>query len=191
MIEFHGVHLDPRTLNAVYEQDEIDLAARLFRPDDRILLAGCGSGLLAATIAATVKPQALITVEPHRALAQLVRDNVRVHGAPLTVLDGALGTAPGHATYGGGDCWATSHIGAALGEQVEVIPMPDLIAEHRITALCLDVEGAEYDLLPTAPGGVTAALIELHHPPRAVPLPFATTLTPIRDGITLQWGRAR
>lgn len=189
MIEFHGVYLDPRTLCGVYEQDEIDMAARLFQPTDRILLAGCGSGLLAATIAATVKPSLLVCLEPNRSLSQLVRENVRVNGEPLYIIDGAVGSDPGTTRLGGGDCWATNRTGVDVGEEVPVIALNDLIYAYGLNALCLDIEGAEYDLLAAVPPEITAALVELHRPPEFIPFDFPTTTTLIRSGVALQWGR--
>lgn len=190
MIEFHGVWLDPRTLNSVYEQEEIDIAASLFRPTDRILLAGCGSGLLAATIAAVVKPAALICVEPNPAMAQLVRDNVRVNAAPLYIVETALGAKSGRAILGGGDCWATHAVGADVGEEVSVSALANMVSAYEINALCLDVEGAEYELLADGlPPGIDTALVELHRPPETVSLPFPTVVTPSRVVSALQWGR--
>lgn len=156
MIDFHGVRLEDSVLetgliDGTYEPQEMDLADRLFTAGDRVVVAGCGMGWLAAWIARTVGPGNVLGVEPLPHLVELVRQNVAVDGVPLTVRHGAL-TPNGEPVevLENPDCWALTRTDrwsiVSDGLYAPGVHLRPLQATGW-DCLALDVEGAEVDLL--------------------------------------------
>jgi len=153
-IDFHGVRLGDDALTyalGTYEPQEMSLADQLFEAGDRVVVAGCGMGWLAAWIARRVGPANVLGVEPLAHLVELVRQNVEVDGVPLAVRHGAL-TPGGTAVEVREDpeCWALTRTRPwnIVSEGVWA-PGVDLrpLQAAGWDCLALDIEGGEVDVL--------------------------------------------
>ena len=154
-MRFHGARMTVNggevvRVSSDSEGFEVLAALGTFSEKDRVLVAGGGSGWLAAWIAAT--SAYVLVLEPLEHWADAIADNVAVEGTPIDVLCGALGLENGEATLHVANDWQESHVGAARESdkgtvRVPVYAVDELVDDHNINALSLDVEGAEYELL--------------------------------------------
>ncbi len=151
-----------------YEAGERGFLEDLLRPDDIVLDLGTGLGLVAATAAR--HSAKVISVEAQPDLLPLIRetwalnsiDNAHlVHGIATTE------TGPPAPYYVRGDFWASSFEPDSRPyireEQVACLALSDLLAEHKPTVICCDIEGAELTLFDTADlSGIRAVIVETH-----------------------------
>lgn len=167
-IEFHGVVVDPASVEAAWEPEETAMLRQVIRPGQRALVAGGGFGWLACVTAAIVGVDNVTVFEPQPALATILGHNIRVDGRPLRVQRLALSD-----TTGGGWLWEHPYWAAAsLSRDKEAhgrkIPVPTLalaeaVKTYNATALVLDIEGAEWAALRSLDfSAIQAAVVEVH-----------------------------
>lgn len=179
-LHFHGAVLTVDEsgqvvrVDASEKQPAINMALTLFTGQDRVLVAGCGMGWVAARIAGVAG--AVIAYEANPTLADLALTNVYDEEARLDVRPAALGLNDGWATLQLSSYWPESHLVDLPGvvprlepPQIVTVPVRDISAvvlEEAINALALDVEGAEHDLFlgisDQALGNIQKILLELH-----------------------------
>ena len=178
---------------------EFDEALDLAGPDARFIVDAGGYIGLTSILFAKRFPQAqVVCLEPSKENFLLARRNC----APfpnITVLNCALGAETGRESLwnrGTGQWGFTTSPGGGIDEavqmeQVEVVSLPDLLAEHgaqRIDLFKLDVEGAEYELFQTSSEWIDACkvlVVELHERIR----PGVTAL--YAEAIRNRWESAR
>jgi len=121
------------------------------RPDDRVIDIGANVG--AFCIRASRSSHHIIAVEP--VTASLLRQNIRLNGVPVRVIEGAIGNGnPIKISW----------------DDVEVIsPSYPLIKIIEMAGGCdflkCDCEGAEWQIVPEDLEGVRRIEMELHLPP--------------------------
>lgn len=156
-ITYYGLTIPPELHDGLIAQvDPIEwqLIKQYLRPDDRVVVAGGGQGAQAALIAAVVGPENVVAYEPNRPMAIRARDQIRVAGQRLDIRHAALATISGEVLFYHSGAWPASSIVSAMVHDpigTYIVPAVDIVTaveERAATFLALDVEGAEYDLLP-------------------------------------------
>jgi FkbM family methyltransferase len=179
-IDFMGLSIDtinrPGTLHIANVESSIDFdetafALEHFQQGDRILIAGGGMGGQAALVASKFGPESVVVVEPNPLLVRLLRGELRVRGKQLDIRQAALWTRDStQEFYIADDNWPASSLLSGQspnerGVSVETLDTNRLIAEESITALILDVEGAEKDIVPYLDiPKLRAMVVEAHGP---------------------------
>lgn len=154
-----------------YEHQEADAILAHLRPGDRFMDLGAGIGFLCALAARVIGADAVTGVEAVPDTLTLARENLAANrlGA-VRLVHGAV-TAGAAATVEFGQrpaFWASALQGAegwpanAQVIRVPAHPLASLLAEHRPSVLCCDIEGAELDVLATDLSGVRLVVVELH-----------------------------
>jgi Protein-L-isoaspartate(D-aspartate) O-methyltransferase (PCMT) len=168
MISFHGCEIPYNLITnghvrGTFEQLEMDAARELFTHGDRVVVAGAGTGWLLACIAEQVGAENVLGVEPIRALARLVEQDVAVNGTPLRCRWAAI-TPGGKSSCAHVDPrnWAKTTVGGGLGAHVPGVALTAL-QNLEYDCLALDIEGGEAEVL-TGPAlaGIRKLLLELH-----------------------------
>ena len=123
------------------------------RPDDRLII-DAGANIGAFTLYCLLRaPQAfVIAIEPASDSCQRLRDLILRHGFAnrCTVHQAALGDAPGTTTI---EMQAGSQfrVSGRGGIEIPAVTLDSIAAPHEtVDLLKIDVEGAEYDVLPAA-----------------------------------------
>jgi FkbM family methyltransferase len=142
-------------------------------------------------------PDARITcVEASPTVVRTLRANVA--GLDVEVLHAAVAAQPGTITfYESDDTWAGStSVTSDRPVEVEAVTLDDLLARTGADLVKIDVEGAEFDVLPSATRLADAATYmgEIHATPadprtRAILDRFADATTEDCGGVTLFTGR--
>jgi FkbM family methyltransferase len=169
IIDFHGAVLDfdlitDESVGSRYESQEVEQALDLFAAGDRVVVAGAGTGWLAAVIAAIVGPKNVLCIEPIAHLSRLVEQNVAVDGVPLRCEYGALTPdgMPAALSYNQ-ENWALSNTLGSGHIRVPGLRLIDVL-ERGYDCVALDVEGLEGELLTeSVASGLRKLLIEFHN----------------------------
>lgn len=159
--------------NGHFEQDEARAMRGHFKPDDRLLDLGSGTGYI-ATIAGRIAGGGAVTgVEalPHMvevAQANLLRNNV--HGACMlwgaAVSSAHQGEQVGFAARR--QFWASSIVQEGQARRSQHIDVPalridELLRRSRATVVSCDIEGGELDLFETdLPQHLRLIILEIH-----------------------------
>jgi FkbM family methyltransferase len=154
-----------------YEHQEADAILAHLRPGDRFMDLGAGIGFLCALAARVLGADAVTGVEPAPDTLALARETLAANGfGGVRLVHGAVtGGATGEVEFGQRPAfWASALQGSGGWPpnsrviRVPAHPLADLLAEHRPTVLCCDIEGAELEVLTTDLGGVRLLVVELH-----------------------------
>lgn len=161
-------------LRRSYEPDELDSVQRYLRPDDRVLELGSGCGVITAAAAKITTKGTVLAYEPNDALGPSITAVLAANGVAAEVRHAMVARRDGTSTFfiatdfrgsssfsaGGGGAPAAREV------QVQVHAFDRIAAEFRPTALLLDVQGTEYELLgasaPDLPMSVRLVGVELH-----------------------------
>jgi len=142
----------PVTLGSCGESEEVRLCLDYLRCDDKVLLAGCGMGSLACWCASIVGPEGLICYEAQPALVEYARWAVKVNEQQLDVRQGALTLEDGPVPFTTlpTRTWAGSGLVGAYpdGATVPGVDTNRILREEEPSVLVLDIEGAEFGLIP-------------------------------------------
>lgn len=186
LMRFWGVdvpvaaHLDQRKLRSMrdgfYERQEVLNAFAHFRPEDRLLELGAGSGVVGGAVALTCGLEALLSFEANPDLIPMatalyarngLQDRAEVRHA--IVLAGEEG--PKEMTFGVAKDFLGSKIvaegeAAEPGMRLERVPtvrFSEVAAAFRPTALMMDIEGGELPFLEQADlSPFRVIVLELH-----------------------------
>jgi FkbM family methyltransferase len=154
-----------------YEMADLVLMQAHLRASDRVVVIGGGYGVTAALAAKLTAQHAVVVVEANAALHARIARQVALNGCKATLIGKALvGDAAAHpgGTIGfevSNDVWY-SRVGSSAGAmQVPVIDMTELCAAPAPTAVMMDIEGAERDVLShLIPACVRLMIVEIHTP---------------------------
>ena len=154
-----------------YEQAERILVHDMLDPSDRVLEIGTGVGIVALSCAKICGADSVLCYEANPKLAEVIRANMAMNGFDVTLRNRAVAVESGTATFHVGDAVVSSGLrdNGNVAERITVPcdAMADVVQEFRPTAVVMDCEGAEIDLLPAADlGGVRKILLEIH--PRSI-----------------------
>lgn len=152
-----------------YEANEARRIARAIRPGDRVLELGTGLGVITSIIA-SVEDVRVWSFEADPQTTRLARRVVELNcDGNVELSNGILAAGPPKMVsfFQRSDFWMSSKF-AEQGPYQRVIDVTSrdidaFIAQHRINALVMDVEGAELELLQDASlPGIERIFLELH-----------------------------
>lgn len=167
-IEFHGVVVDPASVEAAWEPEETAMVRQVIRPGMTALVAGGGFGWIASVVAATLGTDHVVVFEPQPALATILGYNIRVDGRPLRVQRLAVSDTTGEGWLWEHPYWAAASMSRdrdAHGRKmaVQTLALDQAVRMHSATALVLDIEGAEWAALRSLDfSAIQAAVVEVH-----------------------------
>ena len=154
-----------------YEHQEADAILAHLQPGDRFMDLGAGIGFLCALAARVLGADAVTGVEAVPDTLALADENLAANGF------GAVRLVHGAVTAGATDevefgqrpaFWASALPGPegwpanARVIRVPAQPISSLLATHRPTVLCCDIEGAELEVLAIPLTGIRLVVVELH-----------------------------
>lgn len=155
-----------------YESDERALVAEVFQPGDCVIDIGCGVGAVTTCIADRVGQANVLAIDANPEVIPLARATTRANGFDVAFRHAVLSPGaevPADATarfHVSTEFWASSLAGPGQRRDsvdVPVVSLPQLIADHGATALCVDIEGAEAELLGRADlTSIQRIVLELH-----------------------------
>ena len=154
-----------------YEHQEADAILAHLRSGDRFMDLGAGIGFLCALAARVVGAAAVTGVEAVPDTLTLARENLAANGfGAVRLVHGAVtGGSTGEVEFGQRPAfWASALQGPegwpanAQVIRVPAQPMDALLAAHRPTVLCCDIEGAELEVLASPLTGIRLVVVELH-----------------------------
>lgn len=134
-----------------FEPKTLAAWARMVRPGSEVIDVGAYSGLFA--IAAAKLWARVVAIEPLPAMADRLRENARLNGVKLTVIQAAASDTDGRALLGFTDVYLTS--GASLarksGNKLKVRTVAlDSLRVSDVSAIKIDVEREELRVLAGA-----------------------------------------
>jgi len=149
-----------------YEKGELTLVRKALRPDDRVLEVGAGIGFISVACAKVCGPDKVISYEPNPAMKRVIEKNYKLNAVQPTLRNKVLATEAGTVEFFFSDnVLSSSLIDRKHGGRsaVEADAIDAVVAEYRPTAIVMDVEGAEIDLLRACDlAGVNKIVIEMH-----------------------------
>lgn len=163
-------YLDKGIIKALYkrsyEREEFSLVRKHLNPEDRVLEVGAGIGVISTLCASICGSSSVISYEANPALERVIRRNYEINAVTPNLKMKALAHEAGEITFYFHHNFYSSSLmprenGVAATVQCDAIN--EVITNHQCTALIMDVEGAEIDLLPVADlTGVSKIIVELH-----------------------------
>lgn len=159
--------------NGEYELKESEAVLKQIKPDDVVIELGAGMGYMSTLMAKKIGVKEVHAFEANPKMAAYIRTVHEVNAVETVAVHNALlGETTGEATfYVRGDFVASSlednlgdaHGGVIAREKVQVLPVNEVIAKIKPTALVCDIEGAEAHVLPMMDlSGIRVAVVELH-----------------------------
>jgi len=175
-----GPHLDKRKLRSLrdgfFEKKEVEAGMANVQPEDRLLELGAGSGIVGSAVALNSGASAVLSFEANPQLIDHARGLYKRNGLQDRImLRNAILTAGPDQPWEISFAVAEDYLGSRIlhnGEKPRngetVVPVPtqrfdDVVAEFRPTALMMDIEGGELELLEN--GNLSAfrlVIVELH-----------------------------
>lgn len=150
-----------------YEDAECMLAERILSPGSRVLEIGTGIGLISLVATRIAGQGNVLSCEANPKMEETIRANYALNGWEPNLRMHAV-TADGRdVTFFRNDNVISSSVYERDTESTEItvpsVAVDTLIHEHRPSAILMDVEGAELELLKTADlAGVQSLIIEMH-----------------------------
>lgn len=154
-------HVDAELRRALtrgrYERHRTRQLRNRIEPNDVVLDVGTGIGLAALYAAGMVGADNVYCIEPDPRAAALARRNFALNRQPISLLAAAATPAglPGqvdfHLNEVLGRSSLTPRAGAVETVSVATVDVAPILRERRVSALCVDVEGSECDLLEAVP----------------------------------------
>ena len=149
-----------------YEDGELALVSAAIGPRDRVLEIGAGIGLISMACAKRCGAENLISYEANPGLEAVIRKNQALNGLYPELRMRAVAVTAGETKfYFNDNIFSSSLVDRDFGGEavVHCDCFADVIAEFKPTAMVIDVEGAEVDLIPSVDlSGVEKIIIELH-----------------------------
>lgn len=154
-----------------YEHQEADAIEAHLRPGDRLLELGSGIGYICALAARILGADAVVGVEASADLAGLARINLARNGfGGVTLIEAAAtGTTAGEVAFVPRQPFWSNALKATRGWPegtrsvlVRALPIGTLLERARPSVLCIDIEGAEIDVLTEPLPGVRLVIVEFH-----------------------------
>lgn len=151
-----------------YETPERDAVKRHLRRGDRVVEIGACIGVVSLTAARIAGAENVHAFEPNAAAARIARENFRLNAMPVHLEQKAVAAARGTAALKvSGSEWLGAHLMEAsdsgAGDGIEVEPIADVVDRIRPTALIIDAEGKEAEILTSCPlQGIRIIIVEMH-----------------------------
>lgn len=154
-----------------FERHERVLAQQLLHPNDRVLDLGAGTGAISVTAARVVGPEKLISVEANPHMLPVLRRNLARNLPALP--DIRAGAIVGEDHHGetldfwlADAFWSGSNVierSEAQRIEVPALRFAPIAAAHKTSALIMDIEGAELEVLgEDLPESLRLIIVELH-----------------------------
>ena len=149
-----------------YEAHERKIVAEVIKPTDRVLETGAGIGLVSLLCAKICGPQNVLSYEANRSVESLIRNNYSLNGwIPRLRMKAITTDGADVSFYVDSNVISSSLIDRNKGTQVTVASdsLAEVISDFLPSAIVMDVEGAEIDLLrQTSLEGISKLIVELH-----------------------------
>ncbi|PTW60426.1 FkbM family methyltransferase [Breoghania corrubedonensis] len=149
-----------------YEDEELSLVAEAIGQGDRVLEIGAGIGLISMACAKRCGAENLLSYEANPSLEAVIRKNHALNGLYPELRTRAVSVQAGETKfYFNDNIFSSSLYDRDFGGEavVQCDAFADVITAFNPTAMVIDVEGAEVDLIPAVDlGGVDKIIIELH-----------------------------
>ena len=143
-----------RVFLGTYEREQTQLMRQSFGPSSVLLDVGANNGyysLLASRLSEGAAR--VLAFEPSIKCLKYLRHHIRVnHLEQVTLIEAAVGQAPGTAWFEDGSGTGTGHLADQGSHEVQVVRLDDRVVEHQVapTHIKIDVEGAEMQVLEGA-----------------------------------------
>lgn len=153
-------------LRKEYEDQELVLVREALSPDDRVLEAGAGIGFIGIACARICGQDSILSYEPNPAMKPVIEKNYALNGLQANLRNKVLSTTTGDVEFYFSEGVLSSSLfdrkhGGPTKVQSDAIA--DVVAAYEPTALVIDVEGAEIDLLRSCDlDGIGKIIIEMH-----------------------------
>lgn len=153
-------------LQKQYEDQEFVLVREALSPDDKVLEAGAGIGFIGIACARICGQDSILSYEPNPAMKPVIEKNYVLNGMQANLRSKVLSTTAGEVEFFFSEGVLSSSLvdrkhGGATRVQSDAIA--DVVEAYGPTALVIDVEGAEIDLLRGCDlDGVGKIIIEMH-----------------------------
>ena len=151
----------------LYEDHERALVRQSLHEGDRVLEIGCGIGLVSLVATKVCGEGNVFSYEANPLTEKIIRENYRLNGWKPNLFMKAI-TADGRRLklFQHDNIIFSSLFDRGLeGDEIEIesVAISDAISRHDPTAIVMDVEGAEEEILPAANlDGVRVLILELH-----------------------------
>lgn len=197
-VSYHGIdippnpYLGPDRIRAIsrkrYETQEITAALRSIGTQDRVLELGAGLGIVGAVIAHNCRPERIESYEANPALIPIIEGLYAANGLTNIAVRHSVVSSDANPPETLPFYIHGSFLGSSLRPRrrarevvdVAVTPFDRIRAALRRTAIVMDIEGAEHDLLPRLDlAGVRVVSLELHpsvYGPRGIDEIFAALM---------------
>jgi FkbM family methyltransferase len=179
-----------RIYKNIYEDQEIALLRQYLKPDDRVLDLGAGIGHT-AIFAARFTGSKVYAVEANKDLLTIIAKNAKLNLVNIETIFGAVSVEDGEASFYVNDLFFASSMNFVPGSlkiSVPAFSIRSLLNHIKPSFLSVDIEGAEYDILPLiSKEDVRCIIAELHDELRTSTLIYAMTKQGFRP---VQYGRS-
>jgi FkbM family methyltransferase len=149
-----------------YENGELTLVREALREHDRVLEVGAGTGFISIACAKIVGPGNILSYEPNPAMRRVVEKNHQLNGLSANLRNRVLAVDKGEVRFFFSENVLSSslidrdHGGETL---IAADSIRDVVREYQPTAIVIDAEGAEVDLLRNCDlTGISKIVIEMH-----------------------------
>lgn len=158
-------------LKKSYERPEVEMIRRRILPSDRVVEVGTGIGATALVISDIVGVEKLWSFEGDPRTLELAQHNFSLNGKQIKVEHAVLWSAPNRppsVEFSSNAILSGSSLIPRAGKEITVsTPARDLdevLKLHRASAIVLDIEGGEIELLGrhTELSGIRTILMETH-----------------------------
>ncbi len=139
-----------------YERDEVALLEAILERGDRVLELGAGFGIVSLHITRIVSDQGfLVAIEANREAFGILAENLALNARGFLCLEGLAALENGRGAFfvnRRNFHRSSQHdhtAPAGQWQQVEVarLSVPDLVDQHDMNALVMDIEGGEHEIL--------------------------------------------
>ena len=149
-----------------YESDERYLVNIMLEPGDRVLEIGAGIGVVSSLCGLKCSKGAVVSYEANPNAYDFALDNIKLNKLSIDLRNKMLGSEKGEKDfYISSKILSSSSKDRGFGGKV-TLPCDDIsevISDFKPTALVMDVEGAEVDLVPLVNfSNIKKIIIELH-----------------------------
>jgi FkbM family methyltransferase len=161
-----GKRLRDGLFKGTYEQPERELVRAALTPNDRVLEIGGGIGFVSLLCAKICGPQNVLTYEANPAMAKVIQHNYELNALTPNLRSRAITAKGGDITFFVNDNIISSSVHERKDGRAQTVPadaLDEIIAEWKPTALVMDIEGAETNVLAQSNlSGVQKIIVELH-----------------------------
>jgi FkbM family methyltransferase len=149
-----------------YESDERYLVNKMLEPEDRVLEIGAGIGVVSSLCGLKCSKGAVVSYEANPNAYDFALENIKLNKLSIDLRNKMLGSERGEKDfYISSKILSSSAKDRGFGGKV-TLPCDDIsevIGDFKPTALVMDVEGAEVDLVPLVKfASIKKIIIELH-----------------------------